>query len=33
MDFGTWSNNSVKRLKFRRLTEIIIKTFDQLKTV
>jgi hypothetical protein len=27
LDFGSWSNNSVKRLKFRRLTE----KFDQVK--
>ena len=31
--FGSWSNDSVKRLKFRRLTEIIIKTFDQVKSL
>jgi hypothetical protein len=33
MDFGSRSNNSVKRLKFRRLTKIIITNFDQLKSV
>ncbi len=33
MDFGSWSNNSVKRQNFRRLTKIIIESFDQLKSV
>jgi hypothetical protein len=33
MDFGSWSNYSIKWSIFRRLTEFIILTFDQVKSV
>ncbi len=33
MDFGSWSNYSIKWSIFRRLTKFIILTFDQVKSV
>jgi hypothetical protein len=32
MDFGSWSNYSINWSIFRRLTEFIILTFDQVKS-